>query len=174
MGKGGVHVGTPYLYSMIGKGGVRAKCNLDLLDSIAFTLSGLVGTWILGGDWNCTPQDLAATGWLKKVGGVLHAPSAPTCNGSVYDFFVVSASASDQVHSCVVVGDAGMTPHSPSRLFFIGALRKTMVRVIRAPQSIPAVLPHGPMREQRQPFNMLTENRNSMDDNYATLTARTT
>ena len=49
MGKGGVHVGTPYLHSMVGKGGVRAKCNLDLLDSMAFTISGLVGPWILGG-----------------------------------------------------------------------------------------------------------------------------
>ncbi len=108
------------------------------------------------------------------MGGVIHAPAAPTCNDCVYDFFVVSASISDQVHSCVVIGDAGMTPHSPARLHFKGTPRKTMVRVIRAPQSIPAVLPHGPMREQRQPFDMLAENRNSMDNNYATLTSRTT
>ena len=52
MGKGGVHVGSMYLYSMVGKGGVQAKCNLDLLDSVAFTLSGLVGPWIIGGDCN--------------------------------------------------------------------------------------------------------------------------
>ena len=74
MGKGGVHVGTPYMFSMAGKGGIQAECNLDLLDSMAFTLSGLVGPWILGGDWNCTPDELTATGWLQKVGGVILAP----------------------------------------------------------------------------------------------------
>ena len=52
MGKGGVHCGSAYLFSGVG---VAAKCNLDLLDTMAFTLSGLVGLWILGGDWNCTP-----------------------------------------------------------------------------------------------------------------------
>ena len=174
MGKGGVHCGTPYLHSMIGKGGVRAKCNIDLLDSIAFTFSELVGPWMLGGDWNCTPAELAATGWLQKVGGVIHAPSAPTCNGNVYDFFVVAAAISDQVHSCHVIGDALMTPHSPSRLFFKGTPRKTMIRVIRAPLSIPAVLPHGPMREQAMPFDMLAENAKSMEENYDGLAPRTT
>ena len=29
MGKGGVHVGSPYMFSMVGQGGIRAKCNLD-------------------------------------------------------------------------------------------------------------------------------------------------
>ena len=77
MGKGGVHFGSPYMFSMIGKGGIRAKCNLDLLDSMAFTLTSLVGPWIIAGDWNCTPEDLRATGWLQKLGGVIHAPSAP-------------------------------------------------------------------------------------------------
>ena len=62
MGKGGVHCGSAYLYSGVG---VAAKCNLDVLDTIAFTISGLVGPWIIGGDWNCTPADLEATGWLK-------------------------------------------------------------------------------------------------------------
>jgi len=87
MGKGGMHLGSPYLYSMVGKGGIRAKCNLDLLDSMAFTISGLVGPWMIGGDWNCTPEELTATGWLQKVGGVIHAPSSPTYNGHVYDLF---------------------------------------------------------------------------------------
>ncbi len=133
MGKGGVHMGTPYMFSMVGKGGIQAKCNLDLLDSMAFTLSGLVGPWILGGDWNCTPADLAATGWLQKVGGVIHAPSAPTCNGNVYDFFVVAAGISDQVQSTHKIGDAGFTPHSPASLIFKGSPRKTMVRHLKAP-----------------------------------------
>ena len=148
MGKGGVHCDTPYMFSMVGQGGISVKCNLDLLDSMAFTLSGLVGPWILGGDWNCTPEDLAATGWLRKVGGVIHAPAAPTCNGKLYDFFVVVETISDQVQSTHVIAAVGFTPHSPSRLIFKGPPRKTMVRHIKAPSSIPAVLPHGPLRQQ--------------------------
>ena len=65
MGKGGVHCGSAYLFS---EGGIAAKWNLDLLDTMAFTISGLIGPWIIGGDWNCTPAELEATGWLKKVG----------------------------------------------------------------------------------------------------------
>ena len=32
MGEGGVHCGSPYLFSMKGKGGIQAQCNLDMLD----------------------------------------------------------------------------------------------------------------------------------------------
>ena len=49
-----------------------------------------------------------------------------------------------------------------------------MIRVIKAPQSIPAVLPHGPMREQSMPFDSLAEIAKSMDENYDDLAARTT
>ena len=45
MGKGGCHLGSIYCVSQIG---IAAKANLDLLESVAFTLSRLVGPWILG------------------------------------------------------------------------------------------------------------------------------
>ena len=50
--RGGFHLGSVYLVSSIG---VKAKKNLDLLDSIAATLKALAGRWIIGGDFNCTP-----------------------------------------------------------------------------------------------------------------------
>ena len=174
MAKGGIHTGSLYLFSMIGKGGVRAKCNVDLLDSVAFTLVGLVGPWIIGGDFNCTPEELIATGWLKKVGGIVHAPKSPTCNGSIYDFFVVAASISDQVQSTHLIGDAGLNPHHPSRLIFKGAPRTTMVRHLKPSVSLPAVLPHGPQREQKHSFDALVELNSTMEQNYATLAVQTT
>ena len=66
MGKEGIHCGSAYLFS---EGGIAAKWNLDLLDTMAFTISGLVGPWIIGGEWNCTPAELEAAGWLETVGG---------------------------------------------------------------------------------------------------------
>jgi hypothetical protein len=102
----------------------------------------------LRGDWNGTPQELAETSWLQKVGGIIHAPNAATCNDSVYDFVVVKSSISDGVQCARKIGDAGYTPHSPARLVFNGIPRKVMVRQIKSPPSIPAVLPHGPLQEQ--------------------------
>ena len=49
-----------------------------------------------------------------------------------------------------------------------------MVRHIKAPLKIPAVLPHGPMQQQAVEFDALVENANSMEQNYSTLAERTT
>ena len=100
MGKGGCHLGTPYCFSGVG---ITHKSNLDLLESMAHTLSGLIGPWILGGDWNCTPQELEETGWVRRVGGVIHAPEAATCNGKTYDFFVVANCIAEQVVGTLIM-----------------------------------------------------------------------
>ena len=153
--------------------GIAAKCNLDLLDSMAFTLSGLVGPWILGGDWNCTPAELEATEWVKKVGGIVHAPQAATCNGKVYDFSVVAAAVSQNVQGTYLIGDAGLTPHSPSRLFFRGSPRKVMARQLKAQASLPAVLPHAPLQKQDESFDPMVQLYRTADQNYTDLTKRT-
>lgn len=71
--------------------GVIAKCNLDLLETVAFTIGKLAGRWIIGYVWNCTLVELLAIGWLKKVKGVIKAPTSATCFGKVYDYFGVAA-----------------------------------------------------------------------------------
>ena len=140
---------------------------------MAFTINGLVCPWILGGDWNCTPQELRDTGWLQKVGGTIHAPAAATCNESVYDFFVVKSCISDGVQSTHKIGDAGYTPHSPARLIFKGIPRKVMVRQIKAPASIPAVLPQDPMQQPPIEPDALEEINKSIDQSYASLAEST-
>ena len=54
--------------------GAQAKCNLDLLHKIASVVSQLGGPWLIGCDWNFTPAELIATGWLMLVGGAAVAP----------------------------------------------------------------------------------------------------
>ena len=55
------------------------------------------GSWILGGDFNNTPQDLAyyMRDWLIKIGGSICAPGNITCKsaggGRTIDFFVVDS-----------------------------------------------------------------------------------
>ena len=146
MGKGGVHVASAYFHDAIGP---DAKANRELRESMAFTLNSLKGPWILGADWNCTPEELQATGWLQKVGGVVCAPRAATCNGRVTSFFVVAASIAEAVQSVHAVADAGFHPHSPVRLYFKEVARVAWVRQVKMPISIPAVLPYGPPNEQQ-------------------------
>ena len=64
MGKGGVHVGSAYFHDTIGP---DAKLNCELRRTIAFTIISLIGPWILAADWNCTPAQLQATGWLQEL-----------------------------------------------------------------------------------------------------------
>ena len=58
--------------------------NMALLDELAHALGSLRGPWIVGGDWNLTPDVLSASRWTELVGGTIAAPALPTCNSSVY------------------------------------------------------------------------------------------
>lgn len=83
--KGGTHIGSLYLKSAVG---ITAKYNLGLLEVVTAILDDVSGPWIIGGDWNTTPQLLRGAGWLERVGGVAIDPGllTPTCHGKVYDF----------------------------------------------------------------------------------------
>ena len=82
---GVIHMGSVDLIDSVG----LAPENLEVLQEVAIALKQLKGPWILGGDWNVTPQVLAASNWVTIIGGVIVAPAVPTCNGSTYDFVVV-------------------------------------------------------------------------------------
>ena len=144
--KGGLHSGSIYLKDGVG---VRSKVNIELLDAVAHTLDNITGPWIIGGDWNCSPEDLAATGWVQRVGGVIKAPAGPTCNDNTYDFFVVSKSIADDVNSVHLIGDAGLSPHHPVRLIMRGIMRNVMVRQHNPPCLYPPPSPTAPSMRSR-------------------------
>ncbi len=139
--RGGLYLGSAYLHDSVG---VTAQCNLDLLHAMAAELRLVGGCWIVGGDWNCTPAELAATGWLELVDGIIHAPQAATCNDKIYDYFVVKAACRHAVHSVHTISDAIYWPHSPVRLLLRSAPRCIMVRSVCRPLGFRAVLPFGP------------------------------
>ena len=76
--QGGTHLGSVYLQHKIG---IKAAANIALLEHIAACLRTIKGPWLIGGDFNGTPQQLEDTGFLELVDGVIHAPSDHTCNG---------------------------------------------------------------------------------------------
>ena len=138
---GGVHVGSAYLVDSVGP---AHATNLVILDYIAGCLNAVAGPWIIGGDFNCTPEELEKTGFLKLVDGVVHSPAASTCGLKVYDFFVVSRQLSPAVLAVVTVADCYFGPHSPVRLLLRASPRSLKVNVINAPKGFPAHLPLGP------------------------------
>ena len=149
--RGGIHFGSCYLHC---NWDANRKTNLDLLEAIGARIGTLKGPWIIGGDWQCPPDDLRETGWLKTVKGTIYAPAAPTCGDRALDYFVVSeglAQAGAIVAACTV-GDAGYNPHSPSRLIVKADARAVMVRQLKVPVGFGASLPYGPANRQSSPL----------------------
>ena len=102
--RGGLHCCSIYLKDSEG----ASETNLNLLQEVAIFLSCLRGPWIVGGDWNMSPAVLASTQFLSMVRGVIVAPTAPTCNNSVYDYFVVSEGLLPSVAGVARVDDVGL------------------------------------------------------------------
>ena len=104
----------------------------------------LKGPWVLAADFNCTPQQLEDTGWLKLVNGRIVAPGLPTCKNRTIDSFVVSNNLAGMVVGAVTVSGALCKPHSPARLYLKASARSITVRMPKKVGKFGAVLPHGP------------------------------
>jgi hypothetical protein len=101
-----------------------------------------------GGDWNGSPEELAASGWLNLVGGVVAAPALPTCHESSYDYFVVSRSLAHAVYRVIRISDGDFTPHYPTRLLLRSNPRAILVRQLRRPRMFAAAVPFGPLDQR--------------------------
>eukprot|EP00973_Karenia_brevis_P087694 12162236-Karenia_brevis.AAC.1 len=98
LAKGGFHLGSVYLRCSEG----CSAANLDILQELASILKRVRGQWLVGGDFNMTPEMLQQSGWLALTGGVLHRPRSPTCNGKEYDYFVSSRGLAEAVAGVAV------------------------------------------------------------------------
>eukprot|EP00972_Heterocapsa_arctica_P089960 13271853-Heterocapsa_arctica.AAC.1 len=70
-----------------------AGINLEILERIGRFTMLLNTPWILAGDWNMEPNNIAAAGWLHQFGGELVAPEGQTCSkglGNTLDYFIVA------------------------------------------------------------------------------------
>ena len=54
--------------------------NNELLAELAAFIGTLSGPWVVGGDWNFSPQAMQDTSWPCIVRGKVVAPLLPTCN----------------------------------------------------------------------------------------------
>ena len=63
--KGGVHLGSTYFHSSLG---IKHAKNMSLLQDIAAVVKTLKGPFIISADFNATPEELEATGWVDSIG----------------------------------------------------------------------------------------------------------
>ena len=78
-----------------------------------------------------------ASGFLAIVGGLLIAPSNPTCNDNTYDYYVISKTLNRAVVGVQRVDGIGMNPHRPACLLLRGGARRFAVRPARVPAKLP-------------------------------------
>ena len=143
--KGGLPLATCYLHSKVGIG---AKVNLDMLHAMAAVLNQCGDVWVLGGDFNCTPEQLRNTGWLRLVNGHIVQPPSSTCGDRTLDFFVVASGLAHAVKSAHTIGDAVFKQHRPVRLLLRAKPRALLLRTLAAPLKSGPILPHGPPNKE--------------------------
>ena len=102
-------IGNVYLESGTGPG---AGVNPGLLSQLAVFVQELRVPWIIVGDWNCSPEELASSGFISMIKGRLVAPGqATTTQGSEIDYAV----ASEAIAACTQVEvdwDVPFKPHA--------------------------------------------------------------
>ena len=122
--RGGLHCGSAYLRDSEG----ASPANLAILEALAGALEALRRPWIIVGNWNLTPQELADTGWLERGGGYVVATCLPTCNAKVYDYFIVAQELRHAIVGVQRLADVGGFPHTAVRLVMAQGARRQLVR----------------------------------------------
>ncbi len=107
--------------------------------------------FVLAGDFQCTPDEVAATGFAASVGGELVACGTPrgTCRtsrtASEIDFFLVSKMLAVGIKEVATVEDAGTRPHVPVVLSFAPKLVTARALILRLPPHLGTERVYGPL-----------------------------
>ena len=83
--RGGLHCLSTYLIE--GEG--VSPSNMTLLENAAVALNLCQGPWVMAGDFNIEPGDIARSGFLQMVDGVLFHANSATCCNNMRDYFIV-------------------------------------------------------------------------------------
>ncbi len=74
--------------------------------------------WAMGGDWNITPETMAASGWPEHVGGTIvippvsHTTTVGGRAGRLIDYFIVSNQIARMGIGAHVDGTAAIRTHT--------------------------------------------------------------
>ena len=108
--KGGFFLISIYLKDSVGMN----HENKLVCEHVCTLVRCLEGPCVIGGDRNMEPATLARSGFFGMMRGTIVAPELPTCNGKIYDFFVVSNNFMHAVAGAQRINCAGAEPHFPA------------------------------------------------------------
>ena len=112
--------------------------NKLVCEHIAATVRCLQGPCVIAGDWNMEPATLSRSGFLAMVNDTIVAPELPTCNGKVYDYFVVTNNFIHAVAGAQRIEGVRIEPHFRARLLLRGDARRFAIRSLSRPKKVPA------------------------------------
>ncbi len=132
-----------------------ARGNLELLGRIGSFLGaqGEGCPFVLGADFQVTPEQIAATAMAKELGAVIMATGDAngTCrtasSARELDFFMVSSGLADGVKSVSLVPRTGIRTHVPVELAFKPRLASLRALVVRKPPPLSTERIIGPVRQ---------------------------
>jgi len=92
--------------------------NLRLLERAGDVARAFGGLFLIGADFNMTPEELdAVRSWLDRMGVAIVRPEGPTCHsGRTIDFFLVDRRLLPLVLGVHILLDADTSPHYPVAL----------------------------------------------------------
>ena len=128
-----------------------------ICEHVSALARALDGPCIVSGDWNMTPDVLAKSGFLGMINGTIFSPELETCNGNVYDCFVVTNNCVHAVAGVQRVDGVGMSPHYPARLLLRGDARRHQIRALIRPKRVAPTLMHGPQPKPPSYDSVLAE-----------------
>ncbi len=139
------------VYGHVNKG--AGTENAELLRAIGRRIDCQGDGWqyVIAGDYNLTPEQMAGAGFAEMLGGVIVKPDTArgTCRtpraARVLDFFVMSDAMSMAVHRVTTVETSGIKTHVPvqAEMFPRAAAMKALY--IRPPPKIPTERVYGPL-----------------------------
>ncbi len=131
------------------------RANLELLRDVGafITAQGKEEQFILGADFQVTPEELSATAFAQEVSGVIMASGSPggTCrtptSAREIDYFVVSPGLASGVEAIELIRRSGIKTHVPVQLRFRARLTSLRALVLRRPPPLSVDRIIGPLRK---------------------------
>ena len=91
---------------------LHCQPNAEILGRLAALLKTHVGQWLMAGDFNVTPHDLASTSLVNELGGQIICAGEPTTHGGSELDFVVTSPAIAGLTSLQLDWSAPHRPHA--------------------------------------------------------------
>ncbi len=144
---GVINIGVEVLcVSVYGISGAGVKAQMPLWTEIATRIRTLGKLFIIAGDWQVSPSEVARAKLDRHLGAVILAPPTPTnrVTGTTIDFFLVASELLGESSFAEAVEGCRFSPHAPVRVALQTDGRIPLIRKLSIPRLLPIDRPIGP------------------------------